>query len=145
MTTILLAALGVIACWAIMGLTHVVTKSLMVRGEMWNDTGGTRTGDTEIGTESVVNAYGGGANGLVFEFPATGFQSLCILSTVPCVVTFSSVSTIDGVAGETVTLAAGAMRQVLAIGAACTAVSVGANTDVDGLAGTIKISALYNA
>lgn len=111
------------------------------------DSGTSTSGDTIIsaGPSTVVNANGGAANALVMAFPATGFQSMVLLATVPCVVTFTGVTVIDGTSTSTVTLTANVMRRVAAITGACTAVSVGANTDSSGPAGTIHISVLYNA
>lgn len=103
------------------------------------------TGDTSIGITQVVAANGGGANSIVTAFPATTFQSMVLQSTVPCVVTFSGTTQLDGVAATTVTLAAGILRRIQAITGACTGLSVGANTDSAGEAGALTIGILYNA
>jgi len=111
------------------------------------DPGIVTTGDTiiSLAPSTVVNANGGGANAIVAAFPATGFQSMVLLATVPCVVTFTGVTVIDGVSTSDVTLTANVVRRVAAITTACTAISVGANTTGAGAAGTIQISILYNA
>ena len=125
--------------------THVVSRSLQVRGEVWSDGGGTKTADTETGLDGVVNANGGGANAISIAFPAAGLQSLVLLASVPCVVTLTGATVIDGVTTGAVTLEANVLRQVTAITGNVTDISVGANTVSSGPAGTIKISALFNS
>ena len=115
------------------------------------DPGIVTIGDTivSLAPSTVVPANGAAANDVVAAFPATGFQSMILLATVPCVVTFSGVSQFDGVAGtptaDDVTLVANVTRRIAAITGACTAISIGANTTGAGAAGTIQISVLYNA
>ena len=71
-----------------------------------------------------------------------------LLSSVPCIVTFTGLTTFDGVAGtptaDDITLAANIMRHVTAVGGNCSAVSVSPNTEVSGVAGVIKINVLYS-
>ena len=129
-----------------MAFTQVFRQSLITPEEQWSDdTGITTTGDTITSVNGVVNANGGGANALAIAWPAAGFQSLGLVATVPCVVTFTTSVLIDGVSATTITLVANVIKRVGAMTGDITAVSVGANTDVAGLAGTIKISVLFNS
>jgi hypothetical protein len=111
------------------------------------DSGIVTTGDTIVSAapSTVVAANGGSANAITAAFPATGFQSMYLKATVPCVVTLTGVTVINGVTIGTVTLAANVMTRISSITGACTAISVGANTDASGPAGTIEFQALYNA
>jgi hypothetical protein len=129
-----------------MSYTHTFTQSVSTPEASFSDTAGSvATGDTVLSVDGVVNAYGGAANVLTIAFPATGFQSMVLWATVPCVVTFTGPTVIDSVSTSAITLAAGVLRRVSGITGACTAASVGVNTDVDGVAGTINISVIYNS
>jgi hypothetical protein len=129
-----------------MSYLHTFMQSVSTPEASFSDTiGSVATGDTTLAVDGVVNANGGGANALTIAFPATGFQSLALWSTVPCVVTLTGVTVIDGITIGTVTLAAGVLRRVSSITGACTAASVGANTDAAGVAGTINMSVIYNS
>lgn len=128
--------------------THVKTTNLTTPEGTIIDAGITYTGDTSWALDpasGVVNANGGGANAVAFAFTAAGLQSLALKATVPCVVTLTGTSAIDGVAGSTITLVANQMRHVAAVTGDCTAISIGANTTSEGLAGTIGIWVLYNS
>jgi hypothetical protein len=111
------------------------------------DSGVLTTGDTILAAapSTVVPANGDGPNAIVAAFPATGFQSMILLATVPCVVTLTGVTVIDGASVSTVTLVAGVIHRIAAITGACTAISVGANTTTSGAAGTLQFEVLYNA
>ena len=128
-------------------MQHTYQQALTTPTGQLTDTGVAYTGDTHIAVAGVVNANGGGANAVAIAFPATsgGLQSVGLLATVPCVVTLTGATVIDGVSTSTVTLTANVIRLITAITGAVTAVSVGANTDSSGAAGTIQISALYNS
>lgn len=127
--------------------TMTYQQALATPESQWADTGVAYSGDTVQSVDGVVNANGGGANSVAIAFPATagGLQCLGLLASVPCVVTLTGATVIDGVSTSAVTLAAGVIRLVTAITGAVTSVSVGANTDSSGPAGTIKISALFNS
>lgn len=128
--------------------SHVLTKTLTTPEGTIADSGLTYTGDASWALDpelGVVNANGGGANAIAFAFPADGFESMGLKATVPCVVTFTGATAIDGVAVSTVTLTANVMRHVAAITGDVTAISIGANTDGSGPAGTIGIWILYNS
>ncbi len=109
------------------------------------DTGIVTTADSTTAISTTVAANGGSANAVAVAFTAAGFQSMILLSTVPCVVTLTGATVIDGVTIGTVTLAANVMRRVSAITGDVTAISVGANTAGSGLAGTILINVLFNS
>ena len=127
-------------------MTHRLSQILTTPEGQWNDGGTTYTGDTTTAVTTTVAANGGGANAVSIAFPAgAAFQSMGLLATVPCVVTLTGATVIDGASASTVTLAAGVIRHVSAITGNVTAVSVGANTDGGGLAGTIQIAVLFNS
>ena len=129
-----------------MSKSHILNKVLQTAdGGKLADTGATVTGDTETNGEWTVNANGGGSNAIAVAFPAAGLKSLGLLSTVPCVVTLTGATVIDGITIGTVTLAANALRQVLAITGDVTAISIGANTTSSGPAGVLKTSLLFNS
>jgi hypothetical protein len=129
-----------------MAYTHSFSQSCNTPEASYTDSvASAATGDTSIGLTQVVNAYGGGANAIVVAFPATTFQSMVLWSTVPCVVTFTGPTVIDSVSTSAVTLVANVLRRVQSITGACTAASVGANTDAAGVAGVLTIGILYNA
>ena len=128
-----------------MAFTHILNQVVVIPEGTITDAGTTYTGDTSWFLDGIVNANGGGANGILMAFPAAGLQSIGLLSTVPCVVTLTGAGKIDGVTGETVTLVANRLRHVSTVDTNCTAISIGANTDSAGLAGTIKIAILYNS
>lgn len=123
---------------------HVYTQAAATPEGTVQDTGQQLTGDTVIGGNWVVNANGGGANTITINFPATGFQCMELLATVPCVVTFTTM-TVGG--GSTVTLEAGVLRHIAAseISGACAGLSIGANTTSSGAAGVINACVLYNS
>lgn len=128
-----------------MAYTHVFIQVATTPEGQLNDTGATYTGDTTTSVATTVSANGGAANAVAIAFTAAGLQSLILLSTVPCVVTLTGATVIDGVSSSTVTLAANVMRQVTAITGDVSAISVGANTTGSGAAGTITIAALFNS
>jgi len=130
-----------------MAYTQTLLQVATVPTGQFSDTGITTTGDTllSLAPSTVVPANGAGANAVVGAFPATGFQSMVLLATVPCVITFTGVTVIDGVSTSDVTLVANVIHRVAAITGACTAISIGANTTGAGPAGTIQGSILYNA
>lgn len=125
--------------------THVKTQSIQTPEGLLQDTGATLSGDTTTSVQTTVDANGGGANAVSIAFTDAGFQSLALLSTVPCVVTLTGATVIDGITIGTVTLVANVIRHVTDITGNVTAVSVGANTDSLGEAGTITIAALFNS
>jgi hypothetical protein len=129
-----------------MAFNHKYTATVSTPTETWSD-GSTSdtTGDTVTEVATTVDANGGSANAVAIAFTAAGFQSLFLQATVPCVVTLTGATVIDGVSTSDVTLTANVIRRVSSITGNVTAVSVGANTTTDGAAGTIKISALFNS
>lgn len=129
-----------------MAYTHTLTQvASLSSGEQWSDSGTVTTGDTITNVNTTVAANGGSANAVAIAFTAAGLQSIILLADVPCVVTLTGATVIDGVTTSTVTLVANQIRKVSAITGNVTAVSVGANTDSSGAAGTINISALFNS
>jgi hypothetical protein len=128
-----------------MAYTHTLLQVANLSGEQWTDSGTVTTGDTITNVNTTVSANGGAANAVSIAFTAAGFQSMILLSTVPCVVTLTGASVIDGVSTSDVTLVANQIRKVSAITGNVTAVSVGANTTGSGAAGTISLSALFNS
>ena len=125
--------------------THIYTQTVSAPEGILQDDGQAYTGDTVVGGYWTVNANGGGANAITLAFPATGFQSMLLFSTVPCVVTLTGVTVINGVTIGTVTLAANTLVHVTSITGACTAISIGANTTGAGPAGKLSCSVLYNS
>ncbi len=126
--------------------THIYSQTLQTPEGSFNDAGTTYSGRAVQGVEEDVNANGGGANALAVAFGGgAAFKSMALLATVPCVVTLTGATVIDGVTIGTVTLVANVMRHVAAITGDVTAVSVGANTDSLGAAGTIRISVLFDS
>lgn len=129
-----------------MAYTHVKATSVICPELTYTETGTTYTGDTSTAVSTTVDSYAGGApNAVGVAFTAAGFQSMVLQSTVPCVVTLTGATVIDGVSTSTVTLTANVIRHVAAITGDVTAVSVGANTDNGGAAGTININVLFNS
>jgi len=128
-----------------MAYTHTYAQSLVTPEEQIADSGASYTGDTVTAIDTTVSANGGGANAVAVAFTAAGFQSMGLLATVPCVVTLTGATVIDGASTSTVTLVANTLRHVTAITGNVTAISVGANTDSSGAAGTIKINVLFNS
>lgn len=126
-------------------MTHILTQRVVTPTGTIEDSGNTTTGDTVTSVATTVAANGGSANAVSIAFTAAGLQSIALLSTVPCVVTLTGASAIDGASGSTVTLAANILRYVAAVTGDVTAVSVGANTTGSGAAGTIQISVLFNS
>lgn len=128
---------------------HTFNQSLVAPDGILTDSGSATSGNASTSINKAVAANGGGATAVALAFAATGasagLQSLGLLSTVPCVVTLTGSTAIDGVSTSTVTLQANVMRHVTAVVGAVTALSVGANTDSQGAAGTIQIEALYYA
>lgn len=125
--------------------THLFTQRCVLPTGTLEDSGATTTADSETGVSTTVSANGGAANAVAIAFTSAGFQSMVLLATVNCVVTFTGATAIDGAAGSTVTLTANVMRRVTAVTGDVTAVSVGANTTGSGPAGTIQISVLFNS
>lgn len=128
-----------------MAKTHTLNKILTQSdGATIQDSGVTYTGDTVENSDLVVNANGGAANAIESAFTAANFKSAFLVSTVPCVVTFTGSTAIDGITTSTVTLAANVGRHIAAFTGDVTAISIGANTDSSGPAGTLKFSLLHN-
>lgn len=130
--------------------THRLLQSFSCAEDTLADAGKSYSGDTSVAVGDdtvpcVVAANGGGANTVSLAIASAALQSLAFLATVPCVVTLTGVTVIDGITASTVTLEANVLRQVTAITGDMSAISVGANTTGSGPAGTIKIRALYNA
>lgn len=128
-----------------MAHTHIFNQVANTPAGQLADTGTTTTGDTITEVDTTVDANGGSANAVAIAFTAAGFQSAVLLSDVPCVVTFTGSTAIDGVSISTVTLTANTIRRITAFTGNVTAVSIGANTDSSGPAGTITISVLFNS
>jgi hypothetical protein len=131
-------------------MEHRLTQILRAASGDIEDSGAALTGDTSIAvgndtTTFVVNANGGAANVASVAVTAAALKSIGLLSTVPCVVTLTGTTVIDGISTSTVTLAANTLRQVKAVTGDITNISVGPNTTGAGPAGTIKIRVLYNA
>jgi len=129
-----------------MAFEHKYTATVSTPTETWSDGSSSDTsGDTITEVATTVAANGGEANAVAIAFTAAGLQSLFFQATVPCVVTLTGVTVINGVSASTVTLAADVIYKVSSVTGDCSAMSVGANTTTDGAAGTIKISALFNS
>jgi hypothetical protein len=129
-----------------MAYTHVKATSVVTPEYTFTENGTTYTGDTSTAVSTTVDSYSGGAaNAVAIAFTSAGFQSMTLQATVPCVVTFTGATVIDGVSISTVTLTADTIRHVAAITGNVTAVSVGANTTPAGAAGTININVLFNS
>lgn len=128
-----------------MAYTHIFTQRAVTPEGVIEDAGATATADSTTSVATTVALNGGGANAVAIAFTATGLQSLVLLSTVPCVVTLTGATVIDGIAVGTVTLTANTLRRVSAITGDVTAISIGANTAGGGAAGTITIAALFNS
>lgn len=142
----ILMALGLTASVAmLMSFSHVFTQTAQTPEETLSDAGITTTGDSTSAYNGTVSANGGAAVTPDIVFTAAGFKSMILLSTVPCVVTLTGATVIDGVTIGTVTLVANVIRRVSAITGNVTAVSVGANTDSSGPSGTIKISVIHDS
>ncbi len=125
--------------------THQATNRVVTPEEILEDTATSYSGDTTTAVATTVDANGGSANAVAIAFTAAGLQHLVLLATVPCVVTLTGCTVINGVTASTVTLAANTITRVTSVTGNCSAISVGANTAGSGLAGTIKISALFNS
>ena len=125
--------------------TFTYTQTLQTPAGSLQDSGQVFTGDTCHAGRWVVNANGGGANAIVEAFPATGFQAAVLIADVPCVVTLTGATAINGVATADVTLAANVEQVVTALTGAVTAISVGANTTWAGPAGLVNLAVLYNS
>jgi hypothetical protein len=142
----IISIVSVLAVAALLGVfTHVFTQTAQTPEETLSDGGVTTTGETTTAYNGTVSAYGGSAITPDIAFIAANFKSMILLSTVPCVVTLTTATAIDGVSIGTITLVANVIRRVSAITGNVTAVSVSANTTVDGAAGTIKISVIYDS
>jgi hypothetical protein len=133
-----------------MAFTHIYTQVLTTPEEQWADGGVTATSDTVTAVATTVDVYGGATNAVAIAFGATnaeaGLQSLGLLASVPCTVTLTGATTVDGVGSNIVTLAANVMRRIASVtGGAVSGIIVSANTEAAGLAGTIKISALFKS
>jgi len=103
------------------------------------DSAASFTGDSVFEVDTTVAANGGSANVVSVAIPSAGLVSMALISTVPCVVTFT------GSTGNNQTLAANVMNHITAIASDVTSLSVGANTTGSGPAGTIKIRVLWNS
>ena len=130
--------------------SHIYNQSLNTPEGAMNDLGISVSGDTSAAANMDVSAHLGADITPDIAFTVAGFKSMGLLSTVPCVVTVASSGgtlTIDGVTTSTITLLANVLRHVSAMGGATqiTGLTVGPNTDVAGLSGTITISALFNS
>lgn len=142
----IITILAIVAVAAVLGVfTHVYTQTVQTPEETLSDVGVTTTGETTTAYNGTVSAYGGSAITPDIAFIAANFKSMILLATVPCVVTLTTATVIDGVTTGTITLQANVMRRVSTITGNVTAMSVSANTTVDGAAGTIKISVIYDS
>ena len=128
-----------------MAYTHQVSTRAETPEGVVQDTATTYTGDTTTAVATTVDANGGSANAVAIAFLAAGLQHMLLLATVPCVVTLTGCTVINGVTASTVTLAANVMTRVTSVTGNCTAISVGANTTGAGAAGTITIAVLHNS
>ena len=132
-----------------MAYTHTFTQHVTTPQGVISDAGAVATADTTVSVSGTVPANGEAADDVDIAFTAAGLESLVLLSTVPCVVTLTGVTEFDGAAGtptaDDVTLVANVIRHVSAITGDCSAISVGANTDGAGAAGTIIIAAIFNS
>ena len=128
-----------------MAKTHTVNRILtQSAGPTIQDTGASYTGDTVTNSDLTVPANGAGANAIEIAFTAANFKSLALLSTVPCVVTLTGATAINGITTSTVTLVANVMSHVSAITGDVTAISIGANTTGSGPEGALNLSLLRN-
>ncbi len=127
-----------------MAYTHTFYQVASTPEGQISDSGLATTGDTTTSVSTTVDANGGAANAVTIAFTSAGLQDIILLATVPCVVTFTGATVIDGVSASTVTLVANVTRRVSAVTGNVTAVSIGANTAGAGLAGTITIAVLHN-
>jgi hypothetical protein len=103
------------------------------------DSASSATGDSIFEVDTTVAVNGGSANVVSVAIPSAGLVSLALISTVPCIVTFT------GSTDDNQTLAANLMNRITAIGSDVTSLSVSANTVSSGPAGTIKIRVLWNS
>jgi hypothetical protein len=103
------------------------------------DSAASFTGDTVSEIDTTVPANGAGANVVSVAFTSAGLVSMALISTVPCVVTFT------GSTGNNQTLVANVMNHITAVASDVSGLSVGANTVSSGPAGTIKIRVLFNS
>ena len=128
-----------------MAKTHKVNQILIQSdGPTIQDTGATYSGDTVTNSDLVIPANGAGANAIEIAFTAANFKSLVLKATVPCVVSLTGATVINGITIGTVTLVANAIAHVVAITGNVTAISIGANTTTSGAAGVLELSLLRN-
>lgn len=128
-----------------MSFSIVRTQIIQTPEEAWTDGGEIYTADSVTAVNTTVDANGGSANAVAIDFTAASFVALALLATVPCVVTLTGATAIDGASTSTITLEANVARLVTAISGNVSAVSVGANTESSGAAGTIKTCLLFNS
>lgn len=119
-------------------MTHTFQKILTTPSGSLSDSPTTLTGDSVFEVDTTVPANGGSANVVDLAIASADMVSLALLSTVPCVVTFT------GDTGDNQTLVANVMTRLTSISSGITSLSIGANTVGSGPAGTIKIRALMN-
>lgn len=123
-----------------MAYTHKLSSSLQTPGGVLSPTLQSEFSGDEIWQASeAVNAYGGGSTTLTFAFSGANLKSLGLLSTVPCVVSFT------GGTPSSTTLVANTLTHITTMTGSVTAIVIGANTDAAGEAGTIEVALLYNA
>lgn len=133
-----------------MAYTHTLVQVANLPEGQWSDAGNSETGDATFAVERTVEAESGGSTvDVEFAVASAALQSIILLSTVNCVVTFTGVTEFDGAAGsptaDDVTLTANVIRQVKAITGDCSAIHISKNTTTSGPAGTINIGVLYNS
>jgi hypothetical protein len=130
-------------------MTHKLVKVLRTPEDTIEDAATTLTANSElvVGNDAQpfpVSSYSGNtSNDINVNMSGAVIASMVFLSTVPCVITFTGITAIDGVTATTLTLAANVMRQVLAVTGTLTKIRVGPNTDNGGAEGAIKIRLLY--
>ena len=120
-------------------MNHTFQQVLTTPSGAIADSPATLTGDSVFEVDTAVAANGGSANVVSVAIPTATLVSIALISTVPCVVTFT------GSTGNNQTLAANVMNRITAIASDVSSLSVGANTTGSGPAGTIKIRVLFNS
>lgn len=120
-------------------MNHTFQQVLTAPSGSIADSATTLSGDSVFECDTTVAANGGSANVVSAAIPSAGLVSLALISTVPCVVTFT------GSTGNNQTLAANVMNHITTIASDVTSFSVGANTTGSGPAGTIKFRILWNS
>ena len=120
-------------------MTHTFQTVLSTPSGSLADVPVVLTGDSVFEVDTTVPANGSGANVVSVAIPAAELVSIALLSTVPCVVTFT------GDTGDNTALVPNVISRKTVLGGDVTALSVGANTVDSGPAGTIKIRVLFNS